>query len=138
MEPKDDFEVDHLTTPTTGTSFSQLLFGDDDDEDGNALGFGGGGVDHTYNYNNLSHPPVFSVDKAPKMLCFGNYKSEGDLLLPETNATPQKSVITSSDSSSASSCNHSTSVINSLSKPNVRVSRLIFFFHFGFWKAIGE
>ncbi|XP_027366927.1 transcription factor bHLH113 isoform X2 [Abrus precatorius] len=108
METKEEFAVvDHLTTPA-GTSFSQLLFGDDDDE--NALGLG---VDHTYN---LTHSPLFSIHKAPKMLSFAN---EGDVLLPETNVTPQKSVITSSDSSSASSCNYAnTAFTTSLPKSN--------------------
>ncbi|XP_061373924.1 transcription factor bHLH113-like [Gastrolobium bilobum] len=110
MEAKEEFEVDHLMTPT-GTSFSELLFGEDDDNE-NALGVG---VDQTYN---LSHSPVFSIHKTPKMLCFGNYQNECDLLLSETNATTQKSVITSSDSSSASSCNYSNTGFNSLPKSN--------------------
>ncbi|KAK7269892.1 hypothetical protein RIF29_22683 [Crotalaria pallida] len=127
MEAKQEFEVDHhhlnttttATTTNTGTSFSQLLLGDDDDEDHeNALGLGVG-VDQTYNnLSNITFSPVFNIHKAPQMLCFGgNYPNEGDL----ANAlTPQKSVITnSSDSSSASSCNHNTpTTFHSLSKPN--------------------
>ncbi|TKY50993.1 dimerization protein [Spatholobus suberectus] len=114
MEAKEEFEVDHLTTPT-GTSFSQLLFGDDDDDDESALGLGV----ESYNYNNLTRSPLFSIHKAPQMLCFGNHQNEGgDVLLAETNVTPQKSVITSSDSSSASSCNYGNTGFNSLSKSN--------------------
>ncbi|MED6170661.1 hypothetical protein PIB30_033228 [Stylosanthes scabra] len=122
MEAKDDFEVDNLSTATitaTGTSFSQLLFGDDDDHHQHALGFATA-VDH---YNN--HLPLFSIDKPPKMLSFGDFhdvvaEEQSHLFLPQNNSTPQKSVITSSDSSSASSCNHTTAVINSISKTNNR------------------
>ncbi|XP_057734720.1 transcription factor bHLH113-like [Arachis stenosperma] len=119
MEAKVDFEVDNLTTATGSSSFSQLLFGDDDDHHQHALGFAAT-VDH---YNN-THLPLFSIDKPPKMLSFGDFhhvqeqQQQPHLLLPETNATPQKSVITSSDSSSASSCNHTTTAINSMSKTN--------------------
>ncbi|OIW06869.1 hypothetical protein TanjilG_19518 [Lupinus angustifolius] len=102
MECKDEFEVDHhlntTTTPTPGSSFSQLIFGGLDD---NALG------------------PVFPIHIAPQMLCFGKYQNEEDL----TNAlTPHISIITdSNDSSSASSCNHNTTTFNPLSKTNVNV-----------------
>ena len=135
MEAKKEYEVDHLSTPT-GTSFSQLLFGDDDDDvDESALGLA---VDqsYSYNYNNLTRSPLFSIHKAPQMLCFGNHQNEeGGVLLPETNVTPQKSVITSSDSSSASasSCNHTNTAFNSLPKSNVSHSvniYLLFFFLF--------
>lgn len=112
MEAKEEFEVDHLTT---GTSFSQLLFGDDDDDDSeSALAIG---VDHSYNYN-LASSSLFSIHKPPKMLCFGNHLNQGDVMLAETNVvTPQKSVITSSDSSS-SSCNYTNTGFNSLPKSN--------------------
>ncbi|MED6161739.1 hypothetical protein PIB30_063599 [Stylosanthes scabra] len=124
MEAKDDFEVDNLTTPTitaTGTSFSQLLFGDDDDHQ-HALGFATA-LDHYNNLNiNNTHLPLFSIDKPPKMLSFGDFhdvaEEQSHLFLPQNNSNPQKSVITSSDSSSASSCNHATTVINSISKTN--------------------
>ncbi|KAH1035863.1 hypothetical protein GYH30_055709 [Glycine max] len=112
MEAKKEYEVDHLTT-LTGTSFSQLLFGDDDDDyDESALGLA---VDQSY-----TRSPLFSIHKAPQMLCFANHQNQGDVLLPETNVTPQKSVITSSDSSSASasSCNHTNTAFNSLPKSN--------------------
>ncbi|GAU15043.1 hypothetical protein TSUD_48390 [Trifolium subterraneum] len=114
METKvDELQVmDHLTTPTTtGTSFSQLLLEDDNNEA--ELGFGG--VDQTFSTS------LFSLHNTPKMLCFGNYQNEMEI---ETNVivTPQKSVITSSDSSSASSCNHANTGFNSLTttttKPN--------------------
>ncbi|RDX86275.1 Transcription factor bHLH113, partial [Mucuna pruriens] len=110
MEAKEEFQVDHLTTPT-GTSFSQLLFGDDHDHHQTALPLA---VDQSYDYN-LTHSPLFSINKAPKMLCFAN---QGHVLLPQTNLTPQKSVITSSDSSSASSCNYTNTAFNSLPKSN--------------------
>ncbi|CAL0300352.1 unnamed protein product [Lupinus luteus] len=118
MEAKQESGVDHHlnTTTITGTSFSQLLLGDDDNEDDNALGLG---VDQTHNNNNnlTDYSPIFPIHIAPQMLCFGNYQNEEDL----TNAlTPQKSVITnSSDSSSASSCNNTT-IFNSLSKPDLK------------------
>ncbi|KAE9618679.1 hypothetical protein Lal_00047597 [Lupinus albus] len=128
MEAKQEFGVDqHLNTTITGTSFSQLLLGDDDNEDDNALGLG---MDQTYNNNNKNknnnnknnnltdYSPIFPIHIAPQMLCFGNYQNEEDL----TNAlTPQKSVITnSSDSSSASSCNHTTTFNSLLSKPHLK------------------
>ncbi|WJX21198.1 hypothetical protein P8452_10660 [Trifolium repens] len=114
METKvDELQVmEHLTTPpTTGTSFSQLLLEDDND---NELVLGDGGVDQTFSTS------FFSLHNTPKMLCFGNYQNEMEI---ETNLiiTPQKSVITSSDSSSASSCNHANTGFNSLTtttKPN--------------------
>ncbi|KAK2458527.1 hypothetical protein P8452_05136 [Trifolium repens] len=117
METKvDELQVmEHLTTPpTTGTSFSQLLLEDDNDND-NELVLGDGGVDQTFSTS------FFSLHNTPKMLCFGNYQNEMEI---ETNLiiTPQKSVITSSDSSSASSCNHANTGFNSLTttttKPN--------------------
>jgi hypothetical protein len=118
METKvDELQVmEHLTTPpTTGTSFSQLLLEDDNDND-NELVLGDGGVDQTFSTS------FFSLHNTPKMLCFGNYQNEMEI---ETNLiiTPRKSVITSSDSSSASSCNHANTGFNSLTttttKPNV-------------------
>ncbi|KAK7280303.1 hypothetical protein RJT34_25365 [Clitoria ternatea] len=117
MEAKEEFQVDHLNTPT-GTSFSQLLFGDGDHDhdhhhhhDANVLGLS---VDHAYT---LTQSPLFSFHKAPQMLCF-SHNEANVLQLPETNLTPQsKSVITSSDSSSASSCNYTTT-FNSLPKSN--------------------
>ncbi|XP_004496925.1 transcription factor bHLH113 isoform X2 [Cicer arietinum] len=113
MESKEQLvEVDHLTTPTTGTSFSQLLLADDNDDENqqNALG-----LSTTVDQTTFS-TPLFSIHNTPKMLCFGNYHpNESDFLLSETNITPpQKSVITSSDSSSASSCNHTNTTFNSL------------------------
>ncbi|KAK7390954.1 hypothetical protein VNO78_19186 [Psophocarpus tetragonolobus] len=102
MAAKEEFEVDHLSTPT-GTSFSQLLFGDDNDDHPSAL------VDQSYNYNYITRSPLFSIHKAPQMLCFAN---QPNLLLPHN------SVITSSDSSSASSCNHTSTAFNSLPNSN--------------------
>lgn len=131
MEAKKEYEVDHLTT-LTGTSFSQLLFGDDDDDyDESALGLA---VDQSY-----TRSPLFSIHKAPQMLCFANHQNQGDVLLPETNVTPQKSVITSSDSSSASasSCNHTNTAFNSLPKSNVSHSVDIYLFFFSL-SVIGE
>ncbi|AET01532.2 basic helix loop helix (bHLH) DNA-binding superfamily protein, putative [Medicago truncatula] len=58
------------------------------------------------------------------MLCFGNYQNEID---ETTNVilTPQKSIITSSDSSSASSCNHQTNTgFNSLTTLGERIAAL--------------
>ncbi|XP_058738693.1 transcription factor bHLH113-like isoform X2 [Vicia villosa] len=102
--PKDELQVvDHLTTPptTTGTSFSQLLLADDDvlvADNQNPLVVG---LDHHVDQT-FSTSSLFSLHNTPKMLCFGgNYQNEIEI-------TPQKSVITSSDSSSASasSCNY--------------------------------
>lgn len=118
METKKEFEVDHLTIPT-GTSFSQLLLADDDvdDQNENAL-VDSFVVDQTYD-NNLNHSTtLFSFHNTPKMLCFSNYQNE--LMFSQT--PPHKSVITGStdcDSSSASSCNHTNTAFNSLTKSNV-------------------
>ncbi|KAI4295714.1 hypothetical protein L6164_035730 [Bauhinia variegata] len=102
MEENDEFEGDHLTRTT---SFSQLLFGDDGE---NAVGHD---VDQTLRYSS-----IFSIDKTPKMLCFGNYQNEGDSLFSEITATPQKSVLTTPVSSSPSFHNHSS--FSSVSKSN--------------------
>ncbi|XP_020239175.1 transcription factor bHLH113 isoform X2 [Cajanus cajan] len=99
----------------TGTSFSQLLFGDDDHHQ-TALPLAVD-QDHSCTYN-LTRSPLFSIHNTPKMLCFANHQSQQGLLLPQTNVTPQKSVITSSDSSSASSCNYTNTCSNSLPKSN--------------------
>ncbi|QCE08484.1 transcription factor bHLH113 isoform X2 [Vigna unguiculata] len=99
MDPKDEFEL-------TGTTFSQLLFGDDHDATTPALS-----LPHhhcSYDQHNLSASPLFSFHKPPKMLCFGTQ--------PHIPVTPQKSVITSSDSSSASSSNHTNTAFTSLPK----------------------
>lgn len=116
METKDELQVmDHLTIPTTttsGTSFSQLLLGDDDN-DHNPLGLD---VDQTFSTS------LFSLHNTPKMLCFGDYQNEIHETTTNVILTPQKSIITSSDSSSASSCNHQTNTgFNSLTtaKSNV-------------------
>jgi len=118
METKDELQVmDHLTIPTTttttGTSFSQLLLGDDDND--NPLGLD---VDQTFSTS------LFSLHNTPKMLCFGDYQNEIHETTTNVILTPQKSIITSSDSSSASSCNHQTNTgFNSLTttKSNVCV-----------------
>ncbi|CAK8573892.1 unnamed protein product [Lathyrus sativus] len=110
---KDELQVvDHLTTPptTTGTSFSQLLLADDDvvvvdnqNQNHNNPLVGLHHVDQTF-----SNTSLFSLHNTPKMLCFGgNYQNEIEIITPT-----QKSVVTSSDSSSASSCNHTNTVFN--------------------------
>ncbi|XP_017413679.1 transcription factor bHLH113 isoform X1 [Vigna angularis] len=104
MDPKDEFEL-------TGTTFSQLLFGDDLDATP-ALP-----LPHhhcSYDHHTLSASPLFSFHKPPKMLCFGNHQTQPHI--PPTIVTPQKSVITSSDSSSASSSNHTNTAFTSLPK----------------------
>lgn len=103
MAEKEGFVGDQLTG---GASFSQLLFADEDDV---VVGLD---VDRTLNYCSS----VFSSEKPPKMLCFGNYKHEEELVYTETTRTPQKSGVTCSDSSSASSGNNGS--INTLSKCN--------------------
>lgn len=114
---KDEFQVvDHLTTPTTttGTSFSQLLLADDDvvvvdnqnqNQNHNPL------VGLLHGDQTFSNTSLFSLHNTPKMLCFGgNYQNEIEIVTP-----PQKSVVTSSDSSSASSCNHTNTAFNNVS-----------------------
>lgn len=114
---KDELQVvDHLTTPTTttGTSFSQLLLADDDvvvvdnqnqNQNHNPL------VGLLHGDQTFSNTSLFSLHNTPKMLCFGgNYQNEIEIITP-----PQKSVVTSSDSSSASSCNHTNTAFNNVS-----------------------
>ncbi|KAG7976638.1 hypothetical protein I3843_06G160500 [Carya illinoinensis] len=101
MAANEGFGGDHLTGEI---SFSQLLLADDDSDVAVALD-----VDRSLNYS------VFSSGKPPKMLCFGNCdQQEAEQVYPETKRTPQKSGVTRSDSSSASSSNNGS--INMLSK----------------------
>lgn len=103
MAENEGFGGDHLRG---ATSFSQLLLADDDGDGDVAVGLD---VDRTVNYS------VFSSEKPPKMLCFGNYQRKGEPVYSETTRTPpQKSGVTCSDSSSASSSNNSS--INTFSK----------------------
>ncbi|KAB1208460.1 hypothetical protein CJ030_MR7G022682 [Morella rubra] len=101
MAENEGFVGDHLTG---ATCFSQLLLADDDGDV--AVGLD---VDQNMNYCSS----VFSSEKPPQMLCFGNYQ-QGELRHHENTKTPQKSGIRCNDSSSASSSNNST--INALSK----------------------
>ncbi|GMY38594.1 transcription factor bHLH113 [Fagus crenata] len=124
MAENEGFDGDHLRGAPA--SFSQLLLAEDDDDGGVAVGVGLD-VDHTsFNYSSS----VFSSEKPPKMLCFGNYQHQheaGEQLVyeyppaPETikRTTPQKSGVTCSDSSSTSSSNNNGSVtVNTLSRPD--------------------
>ncbi|KAF3957444.1 hypothetical protein CMV_017545 [Castanea mollissima] len=139
MAKNEGFVGDHLRlrgAPAAAT-FSQLLLAeddDDDDENNNGVAVAVGlDVDQTsFNYSSS----VFSSEKSPKMLCFGNYHQkhhQGDQLvyppiteniITNTNTTtPQKSGVTCSDSSSASSGNNNnnscvTLSVNTLSKPD--------------------
>ncbi|XP_030942595.1 transcription factor bHLH113-like isoform X1 [Quercus lobata] len=141
MAKNEGFVGDHLRlrgAPAAAT-FSQLLLAeddDDDDENNNGVAVSVGlDVDQTTSFNYSSS--VFSSEKPPKMLCFGNYHQkhhQGDQLvyppLTENNitntntTTPQKSGVTCSDSSSASSGNNNnnnscvTLSVNTLSKPD--------------------
>lgn len=143
MAKNEGFVGDHLRlrgAPAAAT-FSQLLLAeddDDDDENNNGVAVAVGlDVDQTsFNYSSS----VFSSEKPPKMLCFGNYHQkhhQGDQLvyppiteniITNTNTTtPQKSGVTCSDSSSASSGNNNnnscvTLSVNTLSKPDVSES----------------
>lgn len=115
MAENEGFGGDHLTGEI---SFSQLLLADDDGDV--AVGLD---VDQSLNYS------VFSSGKPPQMLCFGNYnQQEADLVYPETTRNQQKSGVTCSDSSSASSSNNGS--INTLSKSvvseNAIVQKLLF------------
>lgn len=111
MAENEGFGGDHLRG---ATSFSQLLLADDDGDGDVAVGLD---VDRTVNYS------VFSSEKPPKMLCFGNYQRKGEPVYSETTRTPpQKSGVTCSDSSSASSSNNSS--INTFSKSAASVCTL--------------
>ncbi|KAF3435498.1 hypothetical protein FNV43_RR22587 [Rhamnella rubrinervis] len=106
MAENERFDRDNLAV-TAGTSFSQLLFADDD----GALGLD---INQTFNYTSAA----FSTEKPPKMLCFGSYPyNDEQLVFSETTRTSQISGLTCSDlSSSASSSNRFSA--NALSKPN--------------------
>lgn len=141
MAKNEGFVGDHLRlrgAPAAAATFSQLLLAeddDDDDENNNGVAVAVGlDVDQTTSFNYTSS--VFSSEKPPKMLCFGNYHQkhhQGDQLvypsitennITNTNTTtPQKSGVTCSDSSSASSGNNNynrcvTLSVNTLSKPD--------------------
>lgn len=117
MAGNEGFGGDHLTGEI---SFSQLLLADDDGDV--AVGLH---VDRSLNYS------VFSSGKPPKMLCFGNHdQQEAELVYPETTRTPQKSGVTCSDSSSASSSNNGS--INTLSKSVVVRMQFSQSYYFGF------
>jgi hypothetical protein len=112
MADNEGFGGDHLRG---ATSFSQLLLADDDGDGDVAVGLD---VDRTFNYSS-----VFSSEKPPKMLCFGNYQQKAEPVYSETTRTPpQKSGVTCSDSSSASSSNNSS--INTFSKSAATVCTL--------------
>lgn len=143
MAKNEGFVGDHLRlrrAPAAAT-FSQLLLAEDDDDDENNNGVAvavGLAVDQTTSFNYSSS--LFSSEKPPKMLCFGNYHQkhhQGDQLvyppitennITNTNTTtPQKSGVTCSDSSSASSGNNNNNIcvtlsVNTLSKPDVSES----------------
>ncbi|KAK9286873.1 hypothetical protein L1049_015279 [Liquidambar formosana] len=104
MADNGGFEGDHLG----GGSFSQLLFSDDD-----AVGF-----DVDQNCFNYSSSFYGANASSSKMLCFGNYQNGGEVVVctEKTTRTGQKSGVTCSDSSSASSCNNTH--INMLPKSN--------------------
>lgn len=144
MAKNEGFVGDHLRlrrAPAAAT-FSQLLLAeddDDDDENNNGVAVAVGlAVDQTTSFNYSSS--LFSSEKPPKMLCFGNYHQkhhQGDQLvyppitennITNTNTTtPQKSGVTCSDSSSASSGNNNNNIcvtlsVNTLSKPDVSES----------------
>lgn len=141
MAKNEGFVGDHVRlrgAPAAAATFSQLLLAeddDDDDENNNGVAVAVGlDVDQTTSFNYTSS--VFSSEKPPKMLCFGNYHQkhhQGDQLvypsitennITNTNTTtPQKSGVTCSDSSSASSGNNNnnrcvTLSVNTLSKPD--------------------
>ncbi|XP_022726394.1 transcription factor bHLH113-like [Durio zibethinus] len=104
-ETDQGFEGDRGTATTT--SFSQLLFGGDDDFVGLDLG-------QSFNYTFSSFP---AHEKTPKMLCFGGHHTDAEIVFAEScinttkiATTPQRSGVTCSDSSSASSGNNSKSV----------------------------
>lgn len=123
MADNGGFDGDQGTT----TSFSQLLFSDDV-----VLG---PDIDHTlinYSYSSSYLPPS-AHEKAPRMLCFGNYGENdhsemfvygGESIM--TRATPQKSGVICSDSSSASSGNNSSANTAQYSKSNESVCKVKF------------
>ncbi|XP_024932851.3 transcription factor bHLH113 isoform X1 [Ziziphus jujuba] len=107
MAENDGFDRDHLAV-TAGTNFSQLLFADDDSSVV--------GLDVNQSFNFASSSAFSAAEKPPKMLCFGNYQYNEDLVFSDTTRTSQKSGVTCSDSSSTSSSNRLS--VNTLSKPN--------------------
>ncbi|KAJ4837470.1 hypothetical protein Tsubulata_013181 [Turnera subulata] len=103
------FEENHLGT----TSFSELLMSNDDAD-----------VMGLHDMGNNFH---CSTGKTSKMLCFGGYQNENEVLLygEATRATPQRSGVTCSDSSSVSSANTNTTTTttnNNNNKTNVTIN----------------
>ncbi|KAJ4837559.1 hypothetical protein Tsubulata_043447 [Turnera subulata] len=113
MANSDGFlEGNHLGT----TSFSELLMSNDDAD-----------IVGLHDMGNNFH---CSTGKSSKMLCFGGYQNENEVLLygEATRATPQRSGVTCSDSSSVSSAttnnyNYNNNNNNN-NKTNVTVSTL--------------
>ncbi|XP_038679287.1 transcription factor bHLH113-like isoform X2 [Tripterygium wilfordii] len=122
MADGEGFEGDHEGTSTTATSFSQLLFADDDVV---SLDMG-----QSFYFNTTT-----STERPPKMLCFGSYENEDELVIATSFdgasatkkcSTPQKSkattksrvtcTATATDSSSASSGNNGSTTVTTLSK----------------------
>lgn len=126
MAENDGFDRDHLAV-TAGTNFSQLLFADDDSSVV--------GLDVNQSFNFASSSAFSAAEKPPKMLCFGNYQYNEDLVFSDTTRTSQKSGVTCSDSSSTSSSNRLS--VNTLSKPNVGVTLffLLFWVFYTYWKV---
>ncbi|KAJ9159470.1 hypothetical protein P3X46_024977 [Hevea brasiliensis] len=100
------------------TSFSQLLFSDDDNNDVVGLDIG-----HAFHYSSSA-----TTGKPPKMLCFGGFhhlhikQADTNVLVPSepTMSSLQKSSgVTCSDSSSTSSANNNSSCSNNV---NVNVN----------------
>ncbi|XP_021892359.1 transcription factor bHLH113 isoform X1 [Carica papaya] len=98
---------------TPATSFSQLLFADDEEDDRVVVGLD---LDQQG-----FHYAVSSSENPPKMLCFGAYQSRSEILFG-AEGTMQKSGVSCSDSSSASSGNNSTITTLSYSNKKRNVS----------------
>ncbi|PON74728.1 Myc-type, basic helix-loop-helix (bHLH) domain containing protein [Parasponia andersonii] len=100
MAKSERFDCDNLSV-TGGTSFSQLLFADD-----NVLGLD---VNQIFrcNNNNNNNASLFSAEKTPRMLCFEKFPNRGERAF---SGSTQKSGVTCSDSSSSASSSNNNSV----------------------------
>ncbi|PON90627.1 Myc-type, basic helix-loop-helix (bHLH) domain containing protein [Trema orientale] len=111
MAKNERLDCDNLAV-TGGTSFSQLLFADDD-----VLGLDVNQIFrcNNINNNNNNNESLFSAEKTPRMLCFEKFPNRGERAFSEST---QKSGVTCSDSSSSASSSNNTSV-STMSKSNI-------------------
>ncbi|KAM6558250.1 hypothetical protein CsatA_027489 [Cannabis sativa] len=110
MAKNERFDFDNLAV-TGGTSFSQLLLGDDD-----VLSLDVNQIFNKCNNSSINTSLFSSVEKTPRMLCFENFPNRGEIVFSDQST--QKSGITCSDSSSSTSSSSNSVSLSTMSKSN--------------------